>query len=74
MVKMTNEAFITHLLHFSESKGNLGPLRPAQKSHFDHLAKCFAVCFSTQSQLHRRVDIVVALPESFGCAVLGWTG
>jgi DNA polymerase IV len=66
---------ISHTLHLGNE------LPPASTEHvtpnkygFDSLEKALVVFLSPSSNKHRRVDIILAPPESVGTALLGWTG
>ncbi|KAN0126238.1 Nucleotidyltransferase [Lactarius tabidus] len=67
--RLRSAGLVTYVLHLSSFHEH-DALRTAQ---WDSLEKALTV-YRSHNGLHRRVDLICAIPETYWTAVLGWTG
>lgn len=67
--RLRSAGLVTYVLHLSSFHEH-DALRTAQ---WDSLEKALTV-YRSHNGLHRRVDLICAIPETYWTAVIGWTG
>ncbi|KAI0343503.1 Nucleotidyltransferase [Trametopsis cervina] len=73
--RLYERGMVTHVMHLSSFHSH----NPLKNSHWDSLEKSLTVFVLPQSSsyyrgIRRRLDLIVALPEVYWTAVIGWSG
>lgn len=77
--RLHQAGIVTHVMHLPSFRNRQGVhLRPANRKGWDKLEKVMTVMKlpprDDEHRRHRRVDLVYAPREVYGCAIVGWTG